>query len=143
MKKWIPDPVGNDCEMKKWIPDPVGNDRRKEMSSSCLTRRSTGAKIKIMKQMYVYIMASHFNGTLYIGVTSDLIKRIWQHKNHVIDGFTSKYNVTKLVYYEILHDELAAIKREKQLKHWNRKWKIDLITKQNPYWNDLYPELLK
>ena len=95
-----------------------------------------------MKQMYVYIMAKEFNGTLYIGVTSDLIKRVCQHKNHLIKGFTEKYNVDKLVYYEIWQDELGAIQREKTLKHWNRKWKKDLITRNNPLWDDLYLKLL-
>ena len=94
-----------------------------------------------MKQMYVYIMANNFNGTLYVGVTSDLTKRVWQHKNHVVKGFTDKYNVDKLVYFEIWQDELGAIEREKKLKHWNRKWKKDLIAKQNPHWNDLYESL--
>ena len=87
-------------------------------------------------------MASNFNGTLYIGVTSDLIKRVWQHKNHFVDGFTSKYNIDKLVYYETWQDELGAIKRKKQLKSWNRKWKKELIAKSNPHWEDLYPKLL-
>ena len=96
----------------------------------------------LMKQMYVYIMASDFNGTLYVGVTSDLIKRVWQHKNHIMDGFTDKYDVDKLVYYEIWQDELGAIQREKQLKHWNRKWKKELIAKKNPDWKDLYENLL-
>ena len=95
-----------------------------------------------MKQMYVYIMASNFNGTLYVGVTSDLIKRVWQHKNHVTDSFTDKYDVDKLVYYEIWQDELGASQREKQLKHYNRKWKKDLIAQKNPHWEDLYDNLL-
>ncbi|MGN0919679.1 MAG: GIY-YIG nuclease family protein [Alphaproteobacteria bacterium] len=95
-----------------------------------------------MKQMYVYIMASDFNGTLYVGVTSDLIKRVWQHKNHVTEGFTDKYDVNKLVYYETWQDELGAIQREKQLKRWNRKWKKELIAKMNPHWEDLYKHLL-
>ncbi len=93
--------------------------------------------------MYVYIMANNRNGTLYIGVTSDLIKRIWEHKHHVVDGFTDKYDVDKLVYYEIFDDELNAIQREKTLKHWNRKWKLDLIEKMNPNWSDLYDKIVK
>ena len=97
----------------------------------------------VMKQMYVYIMASGHNGTLYVGVTSDLIKRIWEHKNHVVAGFTKKYNVNQLVYYEIWQDELGAIQREKTLKNWHRKWKIDLIQKNNPNWIDLYYEITK
>ncbi len=112
------------------------------LSSSCLTRRSINNIIPIMKQMYVYIMASGFNGTLYVGVTSDLIKRVWQHKNHVVPGFTDKYNIDKLVYYELWQDELGAIQREKQIKHWHRQWKKDLIEKENPEWLDLYNTLL-
>ena len=91
-----------------------------------------------MKQMYVYMMASQKNGTLYVGVTSDLIKRVWQHKNKIMQGFTSDYDVDKLVYYEVFNDELNAIQREKKLKHWKRQWKIALIESQNPQWNDLY-----
>ena len=92
---------------------------------------------------YVYILASHRNGTLYIGVTNGLLKRVHQHKNKEIAGFTKKYNVDKLVYFETCGDVMAAIVREKQLKHWNRLWKIELIEKSNPTWRDLYPELLK
>ena len=95
-----------------------------------------------MKQMYVYIMASQKNGTIYVGVTSDLIKRVWQHKNHVIEGFTEQYKVDKLVYYEIWQDELGAISREKTVKHWNRDWKLALIEKENPEWRDLYDDIL-
>ena len=91
----------------------------------------------IMKTYYVYILASKRNGTLYIGVTSNLVKRIYEHKNKLIEGFTKKYNVDKLVYYEETSDINVAIKREKQLKKWNRKWKLELIEKGNPNWNDL------
>lgn len=93
------------------------------------------------KQFYVYILASKRNGTLYIGVTSDLVKRVWEHKNHVVDGFAKKYNVNKLVYYEVHQEPVQAITREKRLKYWKRAWKIALIEKQNPEWNDLYEEL--
>ena len=95
-----------------------------------------------MKQMYVYIMASQKNGTIYVGVTSDLIKRVWQHKNHVVEGFTEQYKVDKLVYYEIWQDERGAIQREKTLKHWNRNWKLALIEKENPEWRDLYDDIV-
>ena len=94
-----------------------------------------------MKQMYVYIMASGFNGTLYIGVTSNLQKRVWEHKNHVVEGFTQKHQVDKLVYYEVFQDTLLAITREKTLKKWNRDWKKQLINKTNPKWEDLYQGL--
>ena len=88
-------------------------------------------------------MSSKTNTTLYIGVTSDLIKRVWQHKNHITKGFTSKYNVNKLVYFEVFQDELSAIKREKVLKNWHRKWKEELIQEKNPEWSDLYNTIIK
>ncbi|MCF6204308.1 MAG: GIY-YIG nuclease family protein [Methylococcaceae bacterium] len=93
------------------------------------------------KQPYVYILASKKNGTLYIGVTSNLIQRIWQHKNTQVEGFTKKYNVHILVYYE--HHEImqSAITREKQMKKWKRDWKIKLIEKDNPQWLDLWLEI--
>ena len=90
-----------------------------------------------MKTYFVYLLVSKRNGTLYVGVTSNLKKRIYEHKNKLIEGFTKKYNVDKLVYYEETNDVNIAIKREKQLKKWNRKWKIELIEKSNPNWNDL------
>ena len=93
------------------------------------------------KQPAVYILASKRNGTLYIGVTSDLVKRVWQHKNDVVEGFTKKYGVHTLVYYELHADMTEAIVREKRLKKWNRAWKIELIEKENPQWRDLWPEL--
>lgn len=91
---------------------------------------------------YVYILASKKNGTLYIGVTSNLVQRIHQHKIGAIDGFTKKYGVHLLVYYESIEDINSAILREKQLKAWKRQWKIELIEKDNPNWNDLYLEIL-
>ncbi len=95
-----------------------------------------------MKQYYVYILSSKRNGTLYIGVTSDLIRRVYEHKNNLIPGFTSKYNVHHLVYFKSHAEIETAILREKQLKKWNRKWKLDLIEKRNPDWDDLYDNLL-
>jgi len=95
-----------------------------------------------MKQPAVYILASKKNGTLYIGVTSDLVKRIWQHKNHVVSGFTENHGVNRLVYFEQYDDMENAIYREKQLKTWNRAWKIKLIEKKNPCWKDLYDEII-
>ena len=94
-----------------------------------------------MKHYYVYILASKRNGTLYIGVTSDLARRVWEHKTKLTKGFTEKYNVDKLVYYEIYQDIDLAIKREKRLKDWDRQWKLHLIEKNNPYWRDLYETL--
>lgn len=95
-----------------------------------------------MKTYYVYIMASKRNGTLYIGVTNDIFRRVYEHKNNLINGFTNKYGVHKLVYYEQFGEIELAIQREKRLKKWNRKWKLELIEKENPDWKDLYNELL-
>ncbi len=95
-----------------------------------------------MKTYYVYILASKKNGTLYIGITSNLSQRTEQHKTSTTLGFTDKYNVKKLVYVEQTNSVEAAIYREKQLKHWNRAWKIELIEKDNPEWNDLTADLL-
>ena len=88
-------------------------------------------------------MASQKNGTLYIGMTSNLIKRAWEHKNNLVDGFTKKYKVHRLVYFEQTENVQSALIREKQLKKWRRKWKIELIEKNNPNWNDLYNNLIK
>lgn len=95
-----------------------------------------------MKQAYVYILASKPNGTLYVGVTSNLPQRIWQHKNEMVDGFTKKYSVHMLVYFEACIDMYSAISREKQLKSWKRNWKIRLIEDFNPRWLDLYQSIL-
>lgn len=95
-----------------------------------------------MKQPAVYILASKRNGTLYIGVTSDLIKRIYEHKSHVVEGFTNQYDVTMLVWFELYNTMEDAIVREKVLKRWNRSWKIELIEAKNPAWKDLYEEIL-
>ncbi len=93
--------------------------------------------------MFVYMVSNMKNGTIYIGVTSDLQKRIYEHKSKEIDGFTKKYDLTNLVYFEMFDDAENAIRREKQFKKWNRDWKIDLIEKSNPNWNDLYPALFE
>jgi putative endonuclease len=95
-----------------------------------------------MKQYYVYILASQRRGTLYIGVTSELVKRVYQHKNDMVDGFTKQYHVHTLVYYEATNDVASALTREKQLKKWKRTWKIELIEKSNSDWIDLYSALL-
>jgi putative endonuclease len=94
------------------------------------------------KQPATYLLASRRNGTLYVGVTSDLIARAWQHREHIVKGFTSKYNVTRLVWYELHGTMEGAITREKRLKKWNRDWKIRLIEERNPYWNDLWDEIV-
>src|SRR5258706_14211686 len=97
-----------------------------------------------MKQhrYFVYILASEQNGTLYIGVTNDLVRRVWEHKHNVADGFTKKYSIHKLVWYQETNDIEAAIEKEKQLKVWKRLWKLRLIEEMNPGWNDLYKEIL-
>lgn len=95
-----------------------------------------------MKTYYVYILASGMNGTLYIGITSDLKKRVWEHKNKVVKGFTSEYGVDRLVYYDQTSDAREAILKEKQMKKWERAWKIRLIEEDNPEWNDLYFDII-
>jgi putative endonuclease len=94
-----------------------------------------------MKTYYVYILASRRNGTLYIGVTSDLVRRVHEHKSGAVAGFTKKYGIHLLVYFEQSQDAQSAIRREKQMKEWKRDWKIDLIEDQNPEWIDLYPRI--
>lgn len=94
------------------------------------------------KQFFVYILASQRNGTLYIGVTSNLIKRIYEHKSHAVEGVTKQYNITQLVYFEEHTNAESAIMREKRLKDWKRQWKLALIEKQNPDWKDLYVDII-
>ncbi len=92
--------------------------------------------------MQIYIMTNKIRGTLYIGVTSDLIKRIWEHKEKIAKGFTKKYDLTRLVYFENVDDYDSALAREKQLKNWHRDWKLNLIESINPFWKDLYKDLI-
>ncbi|MGH7902324.1 MAG: GIY-YIG nuclease family protein [Thermodesulfobacteriota bacterium] len=96
-----------------------------------------------MNTYFVYIMASKRNGTLYIGVTNNLLKRVYEHKSDIVEGFTKKYSVHKLVYYEETPDIYGAFEREKRLKKWDRRWKIRLIEKFNPNWKDLYDEVIE
>ena len=94
------------------------------------------------RQPCVYILASRRNGTLYVGVTSDLVKRVWEHKSDIVEGFTERYSVHILVWFE-QHDTMeSAISREKAIKEWKRRWKLELIERQNPEWRDLYPEIV-
>ncbi len=93
----------------------------------------------LTKQYFVYILASRRNGTLYVGVTNNLGRRVWEHREGFAASFTKKYGVTLLVYYEMFEDINAAIRRETRLKKWNRRWKLELIEKMNPNWDDLYP----
>lgn len=92
---------------------------------------------------YTYIMTNKLYGTLYIGVTSNLVKRVFEHKNGLVDGFTKKYSIKYLVYFESFEDVRVAIHREKRLKTWLRKWKIDLINSVNPQWHGLYEEIIR
>ncbi|MBS0381355.1 MAG: GIY-YIG nuclease family protein [Proteobacteria bacterium] len=97
----------------------------------------------MLRNPAVYILASQRNGTLYVGVTSDLVKRIWEHQHDAVEGFTNKYRIHTLVYYEQHVRMEEAIIREKQIKKWNRAWKLRLIEENNPEWRDLYPDLLE
>ena len=90
------------------------------------------------KQYYVYVLTNKSNKVLYVGVTNNLKRRIFEHKNKLVEGFSKKYNLNKLVYYEVTNDVKSAIKREKQLKNWHREWKINLINQYNPSWEDLH-----
>ena len=118
--------ANEDDEPEGWIPTYVG---------------MTKAEMKL-KQPAVYILASQRKGTLYTGVTNDLSRRIWEHKNDLIEGFTRKYSVHQLVYYELHNDMVTAITREKQIKKWKRSWKIELIERDNPDWRDRWDELI-
>ena len=95
-----------------------------------------------MNTYYVYLLASKRNGTLYIGVTNDLVRRVYEHKNDIVEGFTKKYGIHLLVYYEQYDNVESAIQRERQMKKWNRQWKIRRIERQNPDWRDLYDEIV-
>ena len=106
-----------------------------------LSRCSSNTQGIVMQPSYAYILASQRNGTLYVGATTDLIKRTWEHKNKFIPGFTAKYNVHMLVYYEMHDVYIEAARREKRFKNWPRQWKLNLIEKLNPEWRDLYEEI--
>lgn len=95
------------------------------------------------KSYYVYMLASKRNGTLYTGITSDLIRRVYEHKNNLMEGFTRKYHVHQLVWFEETPDVTAVLTREKQIKEWKRRWKIELIEKTNSHWLDLYEQIIK
>jgi putative endonuclease len=95
-----------------------------------------------MRDPCVYLLASHYQGTLYCGVTSDLVRRIWEHRNNVVPGFTRDYAVHELVWFEQHATMESAISREKAIKEWKRAWKVRLIERRNPHWRDLYPGLV-
>jgi len=124
-----------------------GRTLRRNPSSAWATGLNDGLSLtpnrhNAMKQPCVYILANKRNGTLYIGVTSDLIQRVWQHREGLAEGFTSKYNIKILVWYELHGSMPEAIAREKAIKEWRRRWKIELVAAMNPEWQDLYPALL-
>jgi len=110
-------------------------------SAALISKIDLVGRDRIVKQPCVYILASKRNGTLYTGVTSAMSRRIYEHKNHMIKGFTDRYGVDNLVWYEFHPDMLSAISREKQIKGWNRAWKVRLIEKDNPGWCDLYRDI--
>jgi putative endonuclease len=95
-----------------------------------------------MSEYYVYILANKRNGTLYTGFTNDLLRRVYEHKNEFVEGLTRRYGIHKLVYFEQCDDYDSGLQREKQIKEWKRKWKLELIEQDNPKWNDLYEELV-
>lgn len=103
---------------------------------------STGTEARMERQPCVYVLASKRNGTLYVGVTSNLIKRVWEHKQHFVAGFTQKYRVDRLVWYELHETMESAISREKAIKSWKRSWKIRSIEAVNPEWRDLYHDMV-
>jgi putative endonuclease len=122
-------------------------DRHDFQNQRSLSDRHAGLdpasrKKPMNRQPAVYMLASKRNGTLYIGVTSDLIKRIWEHKSNVVKGFTDRYNVHQLVWYELHETMEAAIRKEKMLKNWKRSWKLELIESSNPDWQDLYESIV-
>ena len=94
-----------------------------------------------MRQFYVYILASRPGGAIYIGVTNDVVRRVYEHENKLVKGFTERYGIDKLVYFEVYDSPTAAIQREKNMKHWPRAWKTRLIAQSNPTWRDLYEEI--
>ncbi|HZX79176.1 GIY-YIG nuclease family protein [Lysobacter sp.] len=96
----------------------------------------------MQKQPCVYLLASSRNGTLYLGVTSNLVKRTWQHRERAIEGFSDRYHVTRLVWYELHESMESAIQREKRIKKWNREWKLRLVDEMNPSWRDLWPDVV-
>ena len=108
----------------------------------CLAVLDTASPKIMEKQYYIYILTNNYNNVLYTGVTSDLVKRVWEHKNKVVEGFTKKYNVNKLVYYEITNSIDIAIQREKLLKKWKKEWKISLIKEFNSTFEDLYEKII-
>ena len=127
----------------RWHAHTFGSPCNQQNLSDIIALSPILLQGKEMKSFYAYIMASGRNGTLYAGSTSDLIKRTWEHKSNVIPGFTAKYNVHILVYYEIHATYIEAARREKRFKNWCRQWKLNLIESLNPDWRDLYEDICR
>ncbi len=106
-----------------------------------ITNRSLAGSIAVPGLYFVYNLASRRNGTLYVGSTNDLVRRVFEHRTKAVPGFTSRYNVTRLVHYQQLGELSAAIQRERNIKHWSRAWKIALVERENPDWRDLFEEI--
>ncbi|WP_432419213.1 GIY-YIG nuclease family protein [Fluoribacter gormanii] len=128
-----------DCVLSKPALDTRGSDSAQEDKT---TDSPTEQEIYMHKESYIYLLANKHNNVLYTGVTNELIRRVYEHKNKLVAGFTKKYNVDRLVYYEACGSIIVAIEREKQIKGWSRKKKHDLINALNPEWNDLYQSIL-
>jgi putative endonuclease len=121
--------------------DPDVAAQSASIPPSCRRKPASIPKLRRSRYPCVYILASRPHGTLYVGVTSDLIQRVWQHKENLVDGFTRRYRVHDLVWFERHDSMLGAIARERAIKEWKRRWKIELIETENPLWRDLYPGL--
>src|SRR5664279_2590108 len=132
--------------MRMFLPSfrdgPKDRTRNLEIPGSHFVRPGmTGLRAIDVMAYYVYILASRRDGAIYIGVTNDIVRRIYEHRIKAVPGFTSKYNITRLVWFEIYDDPISAISREKELKKWKRAWKTHLIESQNPQWDDLYESI--
>src|ERR1700734_994456 len=123
-------------------PSPSARRRRRATKCRRTSARCRFQREAVAKRYFVYILCNRPKGVLYVGVTNDLARRTWEHRTKVVPGFTSKYGVTVLVYYEEYHSILEARERERALKHWRRAWKFKLMETVNPSWRDLYDELV-
>ncbi|MGH7095632.1 MAG: GIY-YIG nuclease family protein, partial [Stellaceae bacterium] len=121
--------------------DPRFNRRVDDKGVPAFAGTTPVGPFPMEKRFFVYMLASRLRGTLYIGVTSDLLKRVWEHKQKAVPGFTARYGVDRLVWFEVHTTAESAIRREKQMKEWRRDWKINLIERENPLWEDLYQGL--
>jgi putative endonuclease len=136
--------------VRQQAPASQDGNRVKKPSLCLVTPAKAGVhdvahrgKIRAMRHACVYILANKRNGTLYVGVTNDVVRRVWEHKSDVVEGFTKRYSVHRLVYAEFHETMPLAIVREKQVKKWRREWKIELIERDNPEWRDLYEDMVR